>query len=66
MNMIQAIMQARQNPMAIISQRFQIPQNIQNPQDMIQHLLDSGQITQDQLNKTMQMSRNPQFKNIMK
>ena len=62
MNMIQVIMQARQNPMAVISRRFNIPQGIQNPQEMVQHLLDSGQITQDQLNQTMQMSRNPQFK----
>lgn len=62
MNIFQMIMQARQNPMAVISQRFNIPENIQKPQDIVQHLLDSGQITQDQLNKTMRMSRNPQFK----
>lgn len=62
MNIFQMIMQARQNPMAVISQRFNIPENIQKPQDIVQHLLDSGQITQDQLNRTMQMSRNPQFK----
>lgn len=65
-NLIQNIMQARQNPMAIISQRFNIPQNIQRPQDMVQHLLDSGQITQEQLNQTVQMSRTPQFKQYMK
>ena len=62
MNIFQMIMQARQNPMAIISQRFNVPNDIQDPQEIVQHLLDSGQISQDQLNRTMQMSRTPQFK----
>lgn len=65
-NIINMIMQARQNPMAVISQRFNIPQNIQKPQDMVQHLLDSGQISQGQLNQTMQMSRDPRFRQMMK
>jgi len=65
-NFINMIMQARQNPMAIISQRFKIPQNIQNPQDMVQHLLDSGQITQEQLNGAMRMKNNPQLRQFMK
>lgn len=64
MNLFQLIMQARNNPMAIISKRFNIPQGIQNPQEMVQHLLDTNQISQEQLNQTMQMSRNPQFKNF--
>ena len=65
-NIINMILQARQNPMAIISQRFKIPQNIQNPQDMVQHLLDSGQITQEQLNGAMRMKNNPQLRQFMK
>lgn len=64
-NIFNRIMQARQNPMAIISQRFNIPQNLQKPQDMVQHLLDTGQITQEQLNQTVQMSKSPQFKQFM-
>ena len=64
-NIFNRIMQARQNPMAIISQRFNSPQNIQKPQDMVQHLLDTGQITQEQLNQTVQMSKSPQFKQFM-
>ena len=65
-NIINMIMQARQNPMAIISQRFNIPQNIQKPQDIVQHLLDSGQITQEQLNGAMKMKNNPQLRQFMK
>ena len=65
-NLIQMIMQAKANPMAALSRRFNIPQNMNNPQAIVQHLLDSGQISQDQLNNAMRMKDNPQFKNIMK
>jgi len=65
-NIINMIMQAKQNPMAIISQRFKIPQNIQKPQDMAQYLLNTGQITQAQLNDAVQTSKSPQFKQFMK
>ena len=65
-NFINMILQARQTPMAIISQRFNIPQNIQKSQDMVQHLLDSGQITQEQLNGAMKMKNNPQLRQFMK
>jgi hypothetical protein len=65
-NILQMVSQFRSNPMAMISQRFNIPRNITSPQDMVQHLLDSGQITQDQLNNAMRMKDNPQFRNFMR
>lgn len=65
-NIINMVSQFRSNPMAIISQRFNIPQNITTPQAMIQHLLDSGQITQEQVNNAMQMRNNPQIRQLMK
>lgn len=65
-NIMQMISQFRTNPMAMLMQRFNIPQNIQNPQDIVQHLLDSGQVTQDQVNNAMRMKNNPQFKNLMR
>lgn len=41
-----------QNPaMYMMKSRFNIPQNITNPNDIINHLLQSGQITQEQYNK---------------
>ena len=49
----------RQNPMAMLSQRFNIPQNLNNPNDIIQHLLNSGQISQAQVNNAMNMRNNP-------
>jgi hypothetical protein len=33
---------------------------------MVQHLLDSGQITQEQLNGAMKMKNSPQLKQFMK
>lgn len=55
----------RQNPMQMLNQRFNIPQNVNmnDPNDIIQHLLNTGQISQEQVNNAMKM-RN-QFVNIV-
>ena len=47
----------RQNPMQLLNQRFNIPQNVNmnNPNDIIQHLLNSGQVSQEQVNNAMKM-----------
>jgi len=58
-NMMQMFQSFRQNPMAMLSQRFNIPQNLNNPNDIIQHLLNSGQISQAQVNNAMNMRNNP-------
>ena len=57
-------MQFKQNPLGMLSQRFNIPQNITNPNDILQYLLNTRQITQQQVNIAMQMSNNPQFRNL--
>jgi hypothetical protein len=57
--MMQMFQNFRQNPMAMLSQRFNIPQNLNNPNDIIQHLLNSGQISQAQVNNAMNMRNNP-------
>ncbi len=63
-NIISMISQFKNNPMAAVMQRFNIPRNMTNPQEMVQHLLDSGQVTQDQVNNAMKMR--PQIQNLMK
>ena len=60
-NMLQGMMQ---NPLSIISQRFNIPQGMNNPQDIVNHLLKTNQISQQQLNNAMQMKNNPMFKGL--
>jgi len=47
--------QIKSNPMAVLGQRFNLPQNLNNPNDIIQHLLNTGQISQAQVNQAMQM-----------
>lgn len=51
-NMTQMVQQFKHNPMQFLSQsRFNIPQNLLNdPQAIVQHLVSSGQVSQDQMN----------------
>lgn len=56
-----------QNPMQVLSQcGLNVPSNINNPQEIIQHLLNTGQINQEQVNQAQQMQNNPMFKNLMR
>lgn len=59
-NMMQMLMQLKSNPMAVLGQRFNLPQNVNDPNAILQHLLNTGQVSQSQVNQAMQM-RN-QFK----
>lgn len=58
--------QLRQNPMQMLSQRFNIPQGIDmnNPNSIIQHLLNTGQISQQQVNQAMGMRNNPMIQQL--
>lgn len=59
--------QLKQNPMQLLSQRFNIPQNInmQNPNEIIQHLLNTGQVNQSQVNQVMGMKNNPIIQQLL-
>lgn len=53
------------NPMQMLSKNgFNVPQNLNDPQAIVQHLLNSGQITQDMVNQAMQMKNGPLFKGL--
>ena len=54
--------QFMQNPLGLLLQRFNIPQNMNDPQQIIQNLLNTGQISQEQLNKAMQARQMLGFK----
>lgn len=55
-NIMAMVGQIKQNPRKILSQRFNIPENLcNNPNDILQHLLNSGQVSQAQVNNAMQM-----------
>lgn len=57
--------QFRANPMQVLAQKFNIPQNVKDPRDIVQYLLNSGQVSQAQVNQAMQMRNNPVFRNLM-
>lgn len=57
--------QLRNNPMQILSQRFNLPQNINNPNDIVQHLLNTGQVSQSQINQIMSMKNNPMIQQLI-
>ena len=56
----------RQNPIQLLNQRFNIPQNVNlsDPNAILQHLMNTGQVTQDQINQVMQMKNSPMFKGM--
>lgn len=59
-NLMQMIDQIKSNPVGVLSKKFNLPQNLNNPQDIIQHLMNTGQVTQQQYNQAMNMAK--QFK----
>lgn len=49
------------NPAQFISQRFgvDIPQGMNNPNDIIKHFVNNGRFSQQQVNQIMNMRNNP-------
>jgi len=66
MNLMEMANQFRQNPMALLQQRYSIPANLNNPNDIIQHLLNTSQVSQAQVNNAMQMRNNPNIQNLFR
>lgn len=70
--MMQAFIQFMQNPAAFFQQRgMQMPPQtaLQSPQGMIEYLMNSGGVSQQQYNQAAaqakQMQQNPQFMQMM-
>lgn len=58
--------QLMSNPMQILRSRFSLPDNVgNNPEDIIQHLLNTGQVSQNQVNQAMQMRNNPMLQQLL-
>lgn len=61
MNPMQMLQQLRQNPVQMLRQAgLNVPDNLTSPNDIIQHLMNSGQITQQRYEQARQMAA--QFK----
>ena len=54
-NFAQMLAQFKQNPMAMLAQRYNIPQNMNDPNQILQYLLNTRQVSQEQVNRAMQM-----------
>ena len=61
MNPMQMIQQLQANPIQFLQRAgFNVPSNLNSPNDIIQHLMNSGQVSQDAYNRARQMAA--QFK----
>ena len=57
-SMMSMLGQLKQDPRKVLMQRFNIPENVGNdPQSIIQHLMNTGQVSQAQFNQAMQMKK---------
>lgn len=56
-NPMQMIQQLQANPIQFLQRAgFNVPSNLNSPNDIIQHLMNSGQVSQDAYNKARQMA----------
>ncbi len=55
----------KQNPMSLLQSKYQIPQGMNDPNEIIQHLLNSGQVSQAQVNQAMNMRTNPMIQQLI-
>ena len=60
MNLGSMLQQLKTNPIQLLAQKgLNLPQNIANdPNAILQHLVSSGQVSQDKINAAFQMGRN--------
>ena len=57
MNPMQMIQQLKANPIQFLQRAgFNVPSNLNSPNDIIQHLMNSGQVSQDAYNRARQMA----------
>lgn len=56
-NPMTMLAQLKSNPLGALRQAgFNVPENLSNPQAIIQHLMNSGQVSQQQLIQAQQMA----------
>ena len=60
--------QLKQNPLQVLGRRFNIPQNVNlsDPNAILQHLMNTGQVTQSQINGVMSMRNNPLIQQLIR
>lgn len=57
-NLMGMLAQFKQNPTAMLQRAgFNVPQGVGSPQQIVQHLMNSGQLSQQQYDQARQMAR---------
>lgn len=57
-NIFEAVQQLQADPIGMLSKRFNIPADLpKNPNEILQYLLNSGQVSQQQINNAMQLRK---------
>lgn len=65
-NLVNMLAQFKQNPIAMLSRKYNIPQNLNDPNQILQHLLNTHQVSQGQVDRIMQMKNDPQLQQLLK
>lgn len=60
-NFLTMLTNFKQNPLAMLNKRYNIPSNITDPNEILQYLLNTNQVSQDQVNRVMQMRNDPRL-----
>lgn len=60
------LMQFKQNPLGMLSQKFNFPLMMNDPNQILQYLLNTNQVSQQQVNNLMQMRNNPVIQNLLR
>ena len=57
-NIMQMLPQIKQNPLAVLQRvGLNVPANMNNPNDILNHLIQSGQVNQSQLDYAQKMAQ---------
>jgi hypothetical protein len=56
-NLMQMLGQIKTDPFSFLGRKYNIPQGMTNPNDIIQHLMNTGQVSQQQYNAVNQAAR---------
>lgn len=56
MNILQMLSQLNNNPLSLF-QRFNIPRSCNSPDSVMNYLMQSGRVTQDQINQAQSLYR---------
>ena len=64
-DMYNLLQQLKQDPVGMLARRkYNIPQGMTNPSDIMQHLLNTGQVTQNAVNNANQQAHSPFIQQI--